>query len=78
MRTSALQFFRRPPGSQFEILFATLGCGQALSNLLLSLLDRPHERRPDELDRESDEDRKSDRLGDHGYTDVHGCLLNGS
>src|SRR6185436_17223198 len=75
LRPRALQLFGRALGGKLQILLAALRRGQAFGDLLLSSLDGLHQRRPDELDSKPDEQRESDRLGEHGYTDIHGCLL---
>src|SRR6185295_9906876 len=59
------RFLNRPlglPARLFERLPALLAGGEALVNLLLARLDGAQQRRPDELDREPDEQRESDRL----------------
>src|SRR6266581_2032530 len=50
---------------------ALLARGEAVGDLLLALLDRAHQRRPDEFDREPDEEREGERLRDQGEVEVH-------
>src|SRR5262249_27560848 len=57
---------------RLERLLALLGRGQALGDHFLALLDRAQQRRPDELDREPDEQEERDALGDQRQVDVHG------
>ena len=60
-----------PLGGLFEILLAAFSGRQALGDLLLTLLDRAQERRPYELDREPDKQRKRERLREQRQVDVH-------
>src|SRR5690606_33298160 len=54
-----------------QILLAAISGGEAFSDLLLALLDGLHQRRPDELDGDPDEDRERDHLTQQGDIDVH-------
>ena len=57
---------------RLERLLALLGRRQAVGDLFLARLDGAHQRRPDELDREPDEQpRRRDRLRDQREIDVH-------
>jgi len=54
-----------------EVLLRIVGGGQAFGDLLLALLDRLDQRRPDELDGEPDEDREADHLAQQGDIRIH-------
>jgi len=55
-----------------------VGRRQAVGHLLGALVERGHDRRPDELHREPDQDQEHDHLDDQGAGDVHGSSLNRS
>ncbi len=52
-------------------LLASLGGSQTLRDPLLPLLDGVHQRRPDELPGEPDQDREEDQLTEEGGVDAH-------
>src|SRR5690606_30312221 len=54
-----------------EFLLAQVGRGEALGDLALPLLDRVHQRRPDELHGEPDEQREADHLHEECVVQVH-------
>src|SRR5205814_3460450 len=54
-----------------QVAPALLARGEAVGDLLLAPLDRTHQRRPDEFDREPDEKREGEGLRDQGEVEVH-------
>src|SRR6266853_3977981 len=65
------ELFVRALARLLQLAPAALARGEAVRDLLLALLDRAHQRRPDEFDREPDEERKGERLRDQGEVEVH-------
>src|SRR5437870_8957969 len=65
------ELFVRAPARRLELPPALLARGQAVRDLLLALLDRAHQRRPDEFDREPDEKREGEGLRDQREVEVH-------
>jgi hypothetical protein len=56
-----------------EALAGFLAGGEPVRDLLLPVLDRAHQRRPDELGTEADEDGERNRLHQQRQVDIHDC-----
>src|SRR2546425_628099 len=65
------ELFVRALARRLELPPALLARGQAVRDLLLALLDRAHQRRPDEFDHEPDEKREGEGLRDQREVEVH-------